>query len=78
METEKKKRGRPPKRKSMEFEGMTYEGAINNALDQEVRADLDKRLADKDESQLTDDERKYLKRKREKKSYTLNVRFTEL
>ena len=77
METEKKKRGRPPKRKTMEFEGMTYEGAINNALDKEVRAELDKSLADKDESQLTDDERKYLKRKREKKSYTLNVRFTE-
>lgn len=77
METEKKKRGRPPKRKAMELEGMTYEGAINHALDQEVKADLDKSLADKDESQLTDDERKYLKRKREKKSYTLNVRFTE-
>lgn len=77
MKTEKKKRGRPPKRKTMEFGGMTYEGAINHALDQEVRADLDKCLADKDESQLTDDERKYLKRKREKKSYTLNVRFTE-
>ena len=77
MKTEKKKRGRPPKRKAMEFEGMTYEGAINHALDQEVKADLDKSLADKDESQLTDDERKYLKRKREKKSYTLNVRFTE-
>ena len=77
METEKKKRGRPPKHKAMEFEGMTYEGAINHALDQEVRADLDQSLADKDESQLTDDERKYLKRKREKKSYTLNVRFTE-
>ena len=77
MEIEKKKRGRPPKRKIMEFEGMTYEGAINNALDKEVQADLDKSLADKDESQLTDDERKYLKRKREKKSYTLNVRFTE-
>ena len=77
METEKKKRGRPPKHKAMEFEGMTYEGAINHALDQEVKADLDKSLADKDESQLTDDERKYLKRKREKKSYTLNVRFTE-
>ncbi len=27
MKTEKKKRGRPPKRKVMEFEGMTYEGA---------------------------------------------------
>ena len=77
METEKKKRGRPPKYKAMEFEGMTYEGAINHALDQVVRADLDKCLANKDESQLTDDERKYLKRKREKKSYTLNVRFTE-
>lgn len=77
MKTEKKKRGRPPKHKAMEFEGMTYEGAINHALDQVVRADLDKCLANKDESQLTDDERKYLKRKREKKSYTLNVRFTE-
>ena len=77
MEIEKKKRGRPPKRKVMEFEGMTYEGAINNALDKEVQADLDKSLADKDESQLTDDERKYLKRRKEKKSYTLNVRFTE-
>lgn len=77
MENAKRKRGRPPKRKAMEFEGMTYEGAINNALDKELAADLDKSLADKDESQLTDDERKYLKRKREKKSYTLNVRFTE-
>ena len=77
MENTKRKRGRPPKRKVMEFEGMTYEGAINSALDKEVKADLDKCLADKDESQLTDDERKYLKRKREKKSYTLNVRFTE-
>ncbi len=77
METEKKKRGRPPKRKVMEFDGMTYEGAINHALDQEVRAELDDTLAHKSESQLTDDERLYLKRKREKKSYTLNVRFTE-
>ena len=77
MENAKRKRGRPPKRKAMEFEGMTYDGAINNALDKELAADLDKSLADKDESQLTDDERKYLKRKREKKSYTLNVRFTE-
>ena len=77
MENAKRKRGRPSKRKAMEFEGMTYEGAINHALDQEVKSELDKSLADKDESQLTDDERKYLKRKREKKSYTLNVRFTE-
>ena len=77
METEKKKRGRPPKHKVMEFVGMTYEGAINNALDKEVTAELDDTLAHKSEDELTDDERKYLKRKREKKSYTLNVRFTE-
>ena len=77
MKTEKKKRGRPPKRKVMEFEGMTYEGAINHALDQEVAAELDDTLAHKSEGELTNDERKYLKRKKEKKSYTLNVRFTE-
>lgn len=77
MENTKRRRGRPPKCKVMEFAGMTYEGAINNALDQEVKTDLDKSLADKDENQLTYDERKYLKRKKEKKSYTLNVRFTE-
>ena len=46
---------------------MTYEGAINNALDKEVRAELDDTLAHKSEDELTDDERKYLKRKREKK-----------
>ncbi|MGN1100938.1 MAG: plasmid mobilization relaxosome protein MobC [Huintestinicola sp.] len=77
METEKKKRGRPPKSKTYETTGMTYDGAINYALDQEFKADLDKSLADKDKSQYTEDERKYLKRKKEKKSYTLNVRFTE-
>ena len=77
MENVKRKMGRPPKQRVMEFEGMTYEGAINNALDKEVKSELDNSLADKDESQLTDDERKYLKRKKEKKSYTLNVRFTE-
>ena len=77
MYTEKKKRGRPPKPKFTELSGMTYEGAINHALDQEVRAELDDTLAHKSEDELSDDERKYLKRKREKKSYTLNVRFTE-
>ena len=77
METEKKKRGRPPKPKTYETSGMTYDGAINYALDKEVKAELDKCLADKDESQYTEDERKYLKRKKEKNSYTLNVRFTE-
>ena len=76
METEKKRRGRPRKQKLFETEGMTYEGAINNALDKEVSAELDDTLAHKSD-ELSDDERKYLKRKREKKSYTLNVRFTE-
>lgn len=77
METEKKKRGRPPKIFTSETDGLTYEGAINYSLDKEVRADLDRSLADKSEDELTNDERKYLKRKREKKSYTLNIRFTE-
>ena len=77
METQKKRRGRPRKQKLFETEGMTYEGAINNALDKEVRAELDDTLAHKSEDELSNDERKYLKRKREKKSYTLNVRFTE-
>lgn len=77
METQKKRRGRPRKQKLFETEGMTYEGAINNALDKEVAAELDDTLAHKSEDELTTDERKYLKRKREKKSYTLNVRFTE-
>ena len=65
MENTKRKRGRPPKSKVMEFEGMTYEGAINNALDKEVRAELDDTLAHKSEDELTTDKRKYLKRKRE-------------
>ena len=77
MENAKRKRGRPPKQRVMEFEGMTYEGAINHALDQEVKSELDDTLAHKSEDELTEGERKYLKRKREKKSYTLNVRFTE-
>ncbi len=77
MNTEKKKRGRPPKQKVFETTGMTYEGAINYALDQDVKTELDKSLVDKSEDELTYDERKYLKRKKEKKSYTLNVRFTE-
>ncbi len=77
METEKRKRGRPPKHKVTETTGMTYDGAINYTLDKEVKSELDKSLADKSESQLTDDERKYLKSKRENKSCTLNIRFTE-
>ena len=77
MDTEKKRRGRPRKQKFFENSGMSYEGAINYALDKEVAAELDDTLANKSEDELSDDERKYLKRKKEKKSYTLNVRFTE-
>lgn len=72
METEKKKRGRPRKPKFSEQTGMTYEGAINYSLDKDMQSELDDTLAHKSEGELTDDERK-----REKKSYTLNVRFTE-
>ena len=57
---EKKKRGRPPKIFTAETTGLTYEGVINYALNRQVKSDLDKSLANKDESQLTDDERKYL------------------
>ena len=77
MENAKRKRGRPPKQKVMEFEGMTYEGAINNALDQEVKSELDDTLAHKPTDELSDDERKYLKGQREGKVRTLNIRFTE-
>lgn len=77
METEKKKRGRPPKSMTYETSGMTYDGAINYVLDKEVKAELDKCLADKDESQLTDDERKYLETQRSNRTKTLNIRFTE-
>ena len=77
MITEKKKRGRPPKPKTYETSGMTYDGAINYALDKEVKAELDKSLSDKDKSTLSDDERKYLENQKENKSRTLNIRFTE-
>ncbi len=77
MDTEKKKRGRPRKQKFFENSDMSYEGAINYALDRDVQSELDDILAHKTEDELTDYERKYLKRKSEKKSYTLNVRFTE-
>ena len=76
MET-KKKRGRPPKSKNSETSGMTYDGAINYALDKEVRTELDQRLARKPEDELTDEERNYLKVSKEKKICTLNIRFSE-
>ena len=77
METEKRKRGRPPKHKVTETTGMTYDGAINYTLDKEVKSELDKSLVNKSESQLTESQQKYLKSKRENKSCTLNIRFTE-
>jgi hypothetical protein len=77
MKNEKKKRGRPPKIFTTETSGMTYEGAINYALDKEVKSELDKSLADKVEDALTEDERKYLENQKENKSRTLNIRFTE-
>jgi hypothetical protein len=76
MKTEKKKRGRPPKIFTAETFGMTYEGAINFALDKEVKSELNKSLSDKNDN-LTDDERKYLENQKENKSRTLNIRFTE-
>ena len=77
MENVKKKRGRPPKIFTAETMGLTYEGAINYALDKQVKSELDKSLADKDESQLTEDERKYLETQRTNRTKTLNIRFTE-
>lgn len=40
MENAKRKRGRPPKCKAMEFEGMTYEGAINTPHDDDHTDEL--------------------------------------
>ena len=45
MNTEKKKRGRPPKQKFSELSGMTYEGAVNKVLDQEGKSELNDTLA---------------------------------
>ena len=76
MET-KKKRGRPPKHKTSETTGMTYDGAINYTLDKEIRAELDDTLAHKSEDELTDDERKYLEAQQSNRTKTLNIRFNE-
>ena len=77
MENEKKKRGRPPKIFTAETTGMTYEGTINYVLDRQLKTELDKALADKPDSELTEDERRYLDSRRENKTKTLNIRFTE-
>lgn len=73
MKNEKRKRGRPPKIFTAETTGMTYEGTINYALDRQLKSELDKALADKPDSELTDEERKYLDSRRENKTRTLNV-----
>lgn len=77
MNEEKKKKGRPPKIFTAETTGMTYEGTINYALDRQVKSELDKSLADKPDSELTDEERKYLDGQRNNRTRTLNIRFTE-
>lgn len=77
MEIEKKKRGRPPKIFTYEVTGLSYNGAINYTLDKQVKTELEKSLADKDESMLTDDERKYLESQKNNHTKTLNIRFTE-
>jgi len=77
MENEKRKRGRPPKIYTAETTDMTYEGMINYNLNKQVKSELDKALANKPESQLTDEERKYLELQKENKTRTLNIRFTE-
>lgn len=77
MNEEKKKRGRPPKIFTAETTGMTYEGTINYALDRQLKSELDKALAEKPDSELTDEERKYLDGQRSNRTKTLNIRFTE-
>ncbi len=77
MGNEKKKRGRPPKNPLHEVTGLTAEGAVNFTLNQEVKSELQNQIAAKSEDMLTNDEKTFLKSQREKKSKTLNIRFTE-
>jgi len=77
MENEKKKRGRPPKKKLPEVAGLSAEGAVNLELDKNIKSELQNQLADKSDDMLTNDEKTFLKNQRENKSKTLNIRFTE-
>lgn len=77
MENTKKKRGRPPKNPLSEVSGLTAEGAVNFALDQEVKSELQKQLAGRSAETLNNDEKTFLKSQHENKSRTLNIRFTE-
>ena len=77
MGNEKKKRGRPPKKQLPEVAGLSAEGAINLALDKNIKSELQNQLATKSEDMLTNDEKIFLKNQRENKSKMLNIRFTE-
>lgn len=77
MKNTKKKRGRPPKNPLPEITGLSAEGAINLALDKNIKSELQNQLADKSENMLTNDEKFFLKNQCENKSKTLNIRFTE-
>ena len=77
MENVKKKRGRPPKKQLPEVAGLSAEGAVNLALDKNIKLELQNQLANKSEDMLTNDEKTFLKNQRENKSRTLNIRFTE-
>ncbi len=77
MENAKKKRGRPPKNSLPEITGLSAEGAVNLALDKNIKLELQNQIAAKSENMLTNDEKTFLKSQREKKSKTLNIRFTE-
>ena len=77
MKNAKKKRGRPPKKQLPEVAGLSAEGAINLALDKNIKSELQNKLATKSEDILTNDEKIFLKNQRENKSKTLNIRFTK-
>ncbi len=77
MENEKKKRGRPPKKQLPEVAGLSVEGAVNLALDKNIKSELPNQLATKSKDMLTNDEKTFLKNQSENKSRTLNIRFTE-
>lgn len=76
MQSEKKKRGRPRKNPLAETSGMTYEGAINYALDKEIKSELETQLSNKSEP-LTAEEKKYLDSQQNNHSKTLNIRFRQ-
>lgn len=77
MENVKKKRGRPSKKQLPEVAGLSAEGAVNLALDKNIKSELQNQLVTKSKDMLTNDEKIFLKNQSENKSRTLNIRFTE-